>query len=312
MAQDLLGALMLGDVVAINTGVSMVLGSLASDEWLRDADSPWSDAVRARGTAVRRYGTAVTLLGLVCAVWLQAAVMREAPLLDAGPTAWVLLRDTHFGHVALAGMVAWCVFTAASWRVAPHGHARLGLVGLGLAALVWSRSAVAHASSQGDFSLDIANDGAHLLAACLWVGMVLFAASVRLPAIGAPVQQRFDATQWVAALSSTATVALVVVVLTGSFKIWRNGTSLTALVSSDYGVALGSKLALVALAAALGGFNRFRILPALFADLHADIGAAAPRPWRRRLTTVLRLEALVLLLALVAAAVLAGTEPPSP
>jgi putative copper resistance protein D len=141
--------------------------------------------------------------------------------------------------------------------------------------------------------------------------MVLFAVSAQLPAMGAPLQQRVDATQWVASLSSTATVAVVIVVLTGSFKIWRNGTSLTALGSSDYRVALGSKLALVALAAALGGFNRFRILPALFVDLRADIGGAVPRPWRRRLKTVLRLEALVLLLVLVAAAVLAGTEPPS-
>lgn len=312
MAQTLLGALMLADVVAINMGVSLALGSLASDEWLRNADSPWSDAVRTRGTAVRRVGTAVTLLGLICAVWLQAAVMREAPLLEAGPTAWVLLRDTHFGHVALAGMVSWCVLTAASWRAAPHERARLGFIGLGLAVLVWSRSAVAHAGSQGDFSFDVANDGAHLLAACLWVGIVLFAASVRLRAIGVPVQQRIDATQWVAALSSTATVALVVVVLTGSYKIWRNGTSVTALVTSDYGMALGSKLALVALAAALGGFNRFRILPALFVDLRADVGDAVPRPWRRRLKTVLCIEALALLLVLVAAAVLAGTEPPNP
>jgi putative copper resistance protein D len=312
MAQNLLGALMLADVVAINMGVSLTPGSLASDEWLRDADSAWSDSVRARSGQVCRVGTVVTLLGLIGAVWLQAAVMDEASLLEAGPTAWVLLRETHFGHVALAGMVAWCVVTVASWRVEPHRRARLGLIGLGLAALVWSRSAVGHAGSQGDLSFDVANDGAHLVAACLWVGMVLFAASVRLPAIGAPAQQRLDATRWVAALSSTATVALLVVVLTGSFKVWRSGTSLTALVSSDYGVVLGSKLALVALAAALGAFNRFRVLPALFVDLRADIGTAAPRPWRHHLKTVLRVEALVLLLVLVAAAVLAGTEPPNP
>ena len=310
MVQNLPGALMLADVVAINIGISLILGSLASNEWLRDADSPWSVAVRTRSMAVRRVGTTVTFLGLICAVWLQAAVMDEAPLLEAGPTAWVLMRETHFGHVALAGMVAWCVLAAASWPAGPHRRARLGLIGLGVAALVWSRSAVAHAGSRGDFSFDVANDVAHLLAACLWVGMVLSAASVRLPAIGAPVPQRRDATHWVAALSSTATVALVVVVLTGSFKLWRNGTSLTALVSSDYGVALGTKLALVASAAALGGFNRFRVLPALLVDLRADIGDAAPRPWRRRLKTVLCLEALVLILVLVAAAVLAGTEPP--
>jgi len=82
--------------------------------------------------------------------------------------------------------------------------------------------------------------------------------------------------------------------------------------SSEYGFALGSKLALVAIAAALGGVNRFRVLPALFDGLSADIREAVIRPWRRRLETVLRLEALVLLLVIVAAAVLAGTEPPSP
>lgn len=312
MPQKLLGALLLADVVSINIGVSLVLASLTSDEWLRDADSAWSDAVRSRSGQVRRVGTLVTLLGLMGAVWLQAAVMGDTPLLEAGPTAWVLLRETHFGHVALSGMVAWCVVTVTSWRAEPHGRARLGLIGLGLAALMWSRSAVGHAGSQGDLSFDVANDGVHLLAACLWVGMVLFAASVRLPAIGASVQQRLDATQWVASLSSTATVALLVVVLTGSFKVWRSGTSLTALTSSDYGVALGSKLALVVVAAGLGGFNRFRILPALFVDLRADIGDAASRPWRHHLKTVLRVEALVLLLVLFAAAVLAGTEPPNP
>jgi len=151
MAESLIGDLLLADIVAINMGASLVLGSLASNEWLRDADSPWSDAVRTRSGRVRRVGTVVALLGLIGAVWLQAAAMGEAPLLEAGPTAWVLLRDTHFGHVALAGMVAWCVVAAESWRVEPHRRARLGLIGLGLAALVWSRGAVAHAGSQGDF-----------------------------------------------------------------------------------------------------------------------------------------------------------------
>jgi putative copper resistance protein D len=312
MTQSLLGDLLLADVVAINAGISLVLGSLASDHWLRDAASPWSAANRARGTVARRVGLVLTSLGLIFAIWFQAALMGDVPVLQAGSTAQVLLRDTHFGHVALAGMVAWCVVTVASWRVEPHGRVRLGLIGLGLATLVWSRSAVGHAGSQGDLSFDVANDGAHLLAACLWVGMVVFAASVQLPAVGAQVQQRFDATQWVASLSSTATVALVIVVLTGSFKIWTNGTSLTALVSSDYGLALGAKLALVALATALGGFNRCRILPGLFVDLRADVGDAALRPWRHHLKTVLRLEALVLLLVLVAAAGLAGMEPPNP
>jgi len=312
MAQSLLGDLLLADVVSINVGVSLVLGSLASNEWLRDADSPWTDAVRERSKTARGVGLVATLLGLICAVWFQATVMGDAPLLQSGPTALVLLRDTHFGHAALAGLVAWCVVAALSWGVGPHGRVRLSLAGCGLAALMWSRSAVAHAGSQGDLSLDVAMDAAHMLAACLWVGMVLFAVSIRLPAAGTSAPNRLDATQWVASLSSTATVALVIVVGTGIFKLWRTALSLVDLMSSEYGFALGSKLALVAIAAALGGVNRFRVLPALFDGLSADIREAVIRPWRRRLETVLRLEALVLLLVIVAAAVLAGTEPPSP
>ena len=120
-----------------------------------------------RDMAARRAGLIATLLGLICAVWFQAAVMGEAPLWQAVRIAWVLLRDTHYGHVALAGWVSWCAIAAASWIVAPRGTARLGLAGVGLAALVRSRSAVSHDSSQGDVSFDVAVDGVHLLAACL-------------------------------------------------------------------------------------------------------------------------------------------------
>ena len=311
MTQSLLGDLLLADVVAINTGLSLVLGSLASTHWLREAQSLWSDAARARGTVARRVGLVVTLIGLLCAVWSQAALMGDTPLLQAGSTAQVLLRDTHFGHVALAGLVAWCVITASSWHAAPLGRVRFGILGMGLAALLWSRSAAAHAGSQGDVSIDVCIDAVHLLAACLWVGMVFVAVMFHLPSISLPKQNRLDATQWVTALSSTATAALVVVVITGSFKIWRPTYSLTALVTSDYGWVLGSKVALVAIAAAMGGFNRFRVLPGLFDGLRADAGSEATASWDRRLKIVLRAEAIVLFSVLIAAAILAGMETPA-
>ena len=76
------------------------------------------------------------------------------------------------------------------------------------------------------------------------------------------------------------------------------------------GRALAGKLTLVALAAALGGFNRFRVLPSLFVSLRAGGGGEVKAPWPHRLKIVLRVEAVVLCLVLVAAAVLAGTEPP--
>lgn len=311
MPEDLFGRLLLADVVAINLGIALVLGSLTSDEWLRDADSTWSEAARARARIACRAGLLFTFLGLIFAVWLQAAVMGDAPLWRAGPTAGVLLRDTHFGHAAIAGGVAWAVVMVLSWSGEHRGRALRWSAVTGLAAFLWSRSIVAHAGSQGDFSFDVAVDAAHLFAALLWVGMVLFALSLRLPALEAPTPHRLDATRWVASLSSTATAALVAVVATGAFKVWRTGLSLTVLVPSEYGVALCSKLALVGVAVALGGFNRFRFLPALFGELQSGGADALHRSWRHRLKTVLGFEALVLLLVLVAAAVLASTEPPS-
>lgn len=311
MAASPLADLLLADVLAINAGLSLVLGSLASHAWLRHADSPWSDAARAQGTSARRTGLVVTLLGLLGAVWLQAAVMGESTLLQAGPTAWVLLRDTHFGHVAMAGWAAGFVVAAASWRAQDFGPLRLWFIALGLAALFWSRSAVSHAGSQGDVSVDVAIDIVHRVAACLWVGVVLVAASLQWPAIGASGRQRLDAARWVAALSSAATLALGVVLLSGALRIWRSDIDLMSMIRSDYGVALYWKLALVAVAVALGGFNRFRVLPVLFRDLHAASEGADVQPWRQRLTMVLRIEALVLVLVLLAAAVLASAEPPS-
>jgi putative copper resistance protein D len=63
-------------------------------------------------------------------------------------------------------------------------------------------------------------------------------------------------------------------------------------------VLLDAKLALVAIAVALGGFNRFAVMPSL------------PRAWPR-FVRVLRVEAAVLLAVLVAAALLANGEPPA-
>jgi putative copper export protein len=67
---------------------------------------------------------------------------------------------------------------------------------------------------------------------------------------------------------------------------------------------LDVKLGLVAAAVALGSFSRIVVMPALLAT------TGSPSPWRR-FTGVLRLEAVVLLAALVAAALLANGEPPA-
>lgn len=297
------GWLQLIDLTSIQLGLALVLGGWASACWLTGTASPWSVGLAARTARAARAGAIVGVLALVAAVWLQAAVMADVPLGQAGATVLTLLRDTHYGHVALIGFAAWCVVVALVWRRAP-GHAAL----LALLVTAWSRSAVSHAANSGDYSLDVVVDVMHVLATSLWVGMVVVA--VRLPRPALAMSDRIDASRWVQALSAYATAALGVVVLTGAFKAYRAVPHWSSLPGSEYGQALFVKLALVAAAVLLGGYNRFRVLPGLRAAL-GERDASSPDPgWTGRLVTVLRIEMVVLILVVGWAALLASTEPP--
>lgn len=79
--------------------------------------------------------------------------------------------------------------------------------------------------------------------------------------------------------------------------------------ANAYSSVLLSKLSLVAIAAVLGGFNRFFVMPSLLAGWRAPHVGAEQR--LRRFRLVLRIEAIVLLAVLVAAAILSATPPPT-
>jgi len=137
----------------------------------------------------------------------------------------------------------------------------------------------------------------HALATGLWAGSVFAAALTVLR--GRP--DAIDVARYARKLSSLATAALAAVAVTGVASAWHGlGGSLAPLAASmsSWGGVLDVKLASVALAIALGGFNRFIVMPSL------------PGSWPR-FTRVLRIEAVVLCAALVAAAWLANGEPPA-
>ncbi|MBN3817634.1 CopD family protein, partial [Paraburkholderia sp. Se-20369] len=114
---------------------------------------------------------------------------------------------------------------------------------------------------------------------------------------------------FVQSLSDAATVALVVLVGTGAYNGWRGVNTSAELIGSAYGQVLLVKLALVLLAAALGGHNRFFGMPKLLAALsHAS--TIPPGGPLRRFNTVLRVESVVLAGVLAAAAVLVSSPLP--
>jgi len=314
MAEGPLNALLLVDAAAIALGLALAAGGLASSAWLRGRGSRWADRTLAQARGARSLGFALGLAGLGVAPWLQAAAMSEQAPWEATGALATLLRDTHFGHAALAGLAAWLAAGAlVLWpREGEAGAGRRAAGVLALAAFVITRSVVSHAGARGDASLEVAMDALHLAAACLWVGIVLAGARLALPPESATGAERADAAHWVARMSATATLALALVVATGALKAWQAlaaAESLAQAAGSAYGRTLAAKIVLVGVAASLGGVNRFVVLPAL-SGRRASARAGDGARWRRRLIGILRAEALTLLLVLAAAALLSGTEPP--
>ena len=305
MPEGVLRYLMLGDAVAIQCGLALMAGGLASMLWLRQCASSWACGVVQASRRSCTIGAGITLFASIAALWFQAAAMGDGVLGSAGPMVPMMVRETHYGHAWSAGFVA---LTAAVIGMAVSRRFFIPVGALGLAVFMLTRSVVSHAGVDGDFTLKVLVDWVHLVLVCLWVGMVLLGAFIALRRAPNTQVDEADSAVWVSSLSEAATVALVGILSTGALKIWWATPSIAQLVASSYGGVLLVKLLLVGTAMALGGVNRFFVMPPLLGGLQGT-ARTAPNP-QRRFVHVLRMEALVLLLVLVAAAILSGTPNP--
>jgi putative copper resistance protein D len=218
-----------------------------------------------------------------------------------------MVRSTHYGHAWLVGIAALLAVAAVSGRSKlPKNLTKTAGAGLALFAL--SRSLVSHAAAQGDVTLAVAIDWTHLVLVGLWAGIVFVSSWVLLQPLRL-ASDRLDAASWIARLSMTATLALAGIVVTALANTWRSTEgAIGQLVGSPYGTVLFIKLALVLAAAAMGAFNRFRVLPALLSNLRTSSSNAARGA--ARFTRTLQVEAAVLVAVLVAAAFLSSSSPP--
>lgn len=301
--------------VVLNLALAILVGASAATLWLRSAPSPWAAALRASLRRLLLGATAGAMLAYGGILWVEAASMAEVPLSEAWPALRSVLTATHWGLAWTIGAAALLV-TAALGLAGAGFQAHGALVATRLCAigvLLYSRSMVSHAGAGGAFSWAVAVDWVHLLLVSLWVGEVIVAGLVALRALpgdlpGDSPAGRADCARYVEALSHSATLALAGIFVTGALGAWRVLDSPQDLLGNTYGSALLAKVALVLCAAALGGFNRLRVMPALLGAIRQ-----APRPdpaIGRRFARILQLEALVLLAALVAAAILTSSPPP--
>lgn len=292
----------------LNLAVAVLTGASVARLWLGRDASGWAEARRQPVRHAAIGGAVAALAADLVLLWLESAAMAEVPVTDAADATWTMLRSTHLGFAWSIGMAALVI--AAGTVIRAGRSARPTLLTLTALGVFWyTRSMVSHASSEGDVSVRLLADWAHLGLISLWVGEVMVSGAVMLKASGN--MSSADRCAWaayVASLSSSATFALGGIFVTGLYSAWRNLGGIDYLVGNPYGNTLVAKLLLVAVAAMLGGFNRFFVMRPWLARESA--GDVAPEVLPLRFRRVLWVEAVVLLAVVVVAAWLASTPPP--
>jgi copper transport protein len=205
-----------------------------------------------------------------------------------------------FGEVAKDGVGLSLALALIGLGIATVALARapwVALVGAALAA--GSFAATGHTRAGSNATLATVADISHLWVAAVWAGGVALLL-LMLRARRSEVD-RTDTIGVVGRFSNIATIAIVLVGITGSFLAWNEVRTLHALTSTGYGRLLLAKVALVAWVAVLGAYNHFRLVPAL---TRGKATAALSQLWR-----TVGLEVVTLLVVVAITSVLVVVTP---
>ncbi len=298
---DAASMLQVGSAVLVNVCFSLVVGTLTARIWLRGGAEAARRAHIER-TLIRTGLTAagVAVVGMCLSMWAAAAVMMGGSLGDSAAMIWTMVIHTAYGHAGLAGLAILLVTGALSAlsRSSTKVDAAKTVLLLGFAA---SRALVSHAGEGGMFTLGLGIEWIHLLLIALWLGGVAVGGWLVVPlANAADPGASLPISRYLALLSHAATIALVGIFATGLYNAWQRIGTLQNVLGNAYGEALLVKLGFVLLAVALGGYNKVWGFPALMRSTEANA----------RVVAILRIESVLLLGALAAAAVLATQQPP--
>lgn len=178
-----------------------------------------------------------------------------------------------------------------------------------LSILGWTLAATGHAADQGYLTMTMLTMWGHILTVSLWGGGIMTFVWLSRVYDG----DDRDNKTWLAlsqALSRTAGIALVLVVVTGMINGLQHLHGFSNLWDSSYGRILGIKVFLVMIMVLLGGSNRLKQLPRLVeCDQRADMGAGFYMVMQQFLL-IIRIEFVVLLGVISLAAWLSQTMPP--
>ncbi|RYE68278.1 MAG: hypothetical protein EOO81_09580, partial [Oxalobacteraceae bacterium] len=213
-----------------------------------------------------------------------------------------MLASTHYGHAGAAALafLVIALFVHLFRRGDVPSVSYLAVLSVLLFLTAAARVTIGHAYEHGPFSIAVAVEWLHLVVMALWAGIVFVAGWLVLPRVlaGDSTPTKEIAT-YLTSMSNWAGGALAGILATGAYNAYRVLGSPSQLIEVDYGQVLTFKLCLVVIAIALGGFNKL-----------VGLSGATSQRGLRTVITVLRIESVVLLLVLMAAAVLTSSAPP--
>lgn len=292
---DTVWLLQIGSAFALVCGFCWLAGSWCARRWLPCGDS-MSAALGARLRVLDLLAAGVAIVAAVLSMLAATAVMAGGGMSEACAMLWMMVSDTAYGHagcLALAALVA--VFVLRCFPRLPMAGEWTVLLALGAFAL--TRASMGHAGEGGLWTLPYAAEFIHLSAISVWTGVVAVSGwcvlSVRLPP--AAMNRYLDL------MSRTAMLAVIAIAATGVYSGWHRVGSSENLMNTVYGFTLLVKIALVAVAVVIGGYNKFIGLPAASRSLE---GVAMVR-------LALRFETALLFGAVLAAAMLTSQQPPT-
>jgi copper resistance protein D len=295
----------------LNIGLAWIVGVLASRFWLKKGIGPWRNASLGRLSSSLTVALLVCASGTVLSLWAAAVNMADVDWLDAGPAFVDMVAATHYGHAGMAALGLLMLAIFIHWYLARSsgGAQDVGIITVLVVLFAMARVSTGHAAEQGGAHVAVVVELLHLLFMALWVGAVFVSAWVVLPGATDDTSSPDTlAAGYLKSLSNWATAALAVILATGVYNACRVLGSARDLVETGYGYELVFKLCLVLLAVGLGAVNRFHGLPAVLSSKPDQIDA---RRALRRVIRILRIESIVLLLVIAAAAVLTGSAPPA-
>jgi putative copper resistance protein D len=292
--------LQVGSTVLLNASFVTIVGTLTARLWLRSSAGPEHHARII--DALHRTELAATGLGVFAAclaLWAASAVMMGGQLAEAAAMLWTMAIQTAYGQAGLVG-IAILIAVGALNVFSPKSAGADAAMVVFLLGFAASRASVSHAGESGTFSLNFGVEWVHLLLIALWLGGVGVAGWIVLPMAHPNRTEQLEIGRYLTLLSHAATVALLGIFATGLYNAWQRVGTLQNVLGNLYGTALLVKVGFIAVAVALGGYNKLFGFPAVTRSAHASPHVIA----------ILRFESLLLLGALAAAAVLTSNQPP--